>query len=112
MAGSRQDRRFGVPALASLLTHQVGVTLVQSIATGLAVGTTLKFVGGVAARGVGEPSGSAGDPFDAAEGLPGKAGCSGRGGRHGGEHRGRPRLERRCPADVLGQPLTESVIPL
>lgn len=45
----RQDHRNQGVVLSSLVTHQVGVTLVQSLLDGLVVGTTLRLVRGSAA---------------------------------------------------------------
>jgi len=60
----------GVARVASLITHHTGVTLVQSLTDRIAVGTTLKFVRGVAASGL-VPAGDRGDLLDDAGGLVG-----------------------------------------
>ena len=52
---------------SSLVTDHVGVTLVHSITSAVAIGGTLKFVRGAAANGVAE---RATDPFEAVESLP------------------------------------------
>jgi hypothetical protein len=51
---SRSERSPGVDELRmdTLITHHSGVTLVQSIARGVAIGTTLKVVRGVAASAI------------------------------------------------------------
>lgn len=52
---TRQGRHIlgpGEVRLDTLVTHHAGITLVQSIADGIAVGTTLKLVRGTAASGV------------------------------------------------------------
>ncbi len=58
--------------VSSLVTHHTGVTLVQSIVPGLAVGATLKLVRGVAAEGI-EPDGDRGDILGAGADLVGQA---------------------------------------
>lgn len=45
----RNDQRSGRTGLRSLVTHHVGVTLLQSLTDGIAVGATLKYVHGAAA---------------------------------------------------------------
>lgn len=55
----------------SLITHHAGVTLVQSLTDNLVVGTTLKFVRGVAASGF-VPAGDPGELLDEAGGLVGR----------------------------------------
>lgn len=54
-AQSERGRNTGQPhdiRVESLVTHHAGVTLVQSLADGIAVGATLKAVRGVAASGI------------------------------------------------------------
>jgi hypothetical protein len=59
----------GSAAVSSLVTHHIGVTLVQSLTDWMAVGTTLKLVRGVAGRGL--ASGNDLDElFDAVDDLP------------------------------------------
>jgi hypothetical protein len=69
--GSGPDRKEGL-AVASLVTHQAGLTLVQSLLEGLVVGTTLKFVRGIAV--VEALPADIADPLGVAGTLAGRAG--------------------------------------
>jgi F plasmid transfer operon protein TraF len=62
----------GASTVQTLITHHTGVTLVQSLADGISVGTTLKLVRGIAAAGT-APSGNVEDLLDEANDLVGKA---------------------------------------
>ena len=63
--GDREDRRVGV--IPSVLVHDVGVTLLTSIYTGVHVGTTLKFLRGRVEQPTGEGDGQG--QFDADLGM-------------------------------------------
>lgn len=67
VATARSSRNLSTAAelrLDSLITHHAGVTLVQSITAGVAVGTTLKVVRGIASSGV--VTATAGEALDIA----------------------------------------------
>lgn len=70
---SRENLRCGEVGVGALSTHHLGVTVVQSVLTGVAVGATLRLVRGVAARahlpGGTRPSGL----LDEADNLGGRA---------------------------------------
>ncbi len=57
----RQDSRLGLAALATLTTDNLGVTLVQSLGAGVAVGGTLRWVHGGAATALVEAGGQTPD---------------------------------------------------
>jgi hypothetical protein len=63
----RQDGRSVYPALISLVSQQVGVTMVQSVLQGLALGTTIRLVRGSAAIEAASPSASPGGVQDQEE---------------------------------------------
>lgn len=65
-------RADGVYRVDTLLSHHGGVTLVQSLGSNLAVGTTLKLVRGIVASAI-EPSGDRGGLLDEGANLIGKA---------------------------------------
>ncbi|MGH9160655.1 MAG: conjugal transfer protein TraF, partial [Vicinamibacteraceae bacterium] len=58
----------GTSELQSLVTHQAGVTILQSLVPSLAIGTTLKLVRGRAAHDIVTDTGA--DPIDTANALP------------------------------------------
>jgi hypothetical protein len=60
--------------LTSLIAHQTGLTVLQSLADGLVLGTTLKLVRGIAAEAPGEHGRRPADLLDQAAGLVGRAG--------------------------------------
>lgn len=62
----------GASDVETLITHHTGVTLVQSLADGIAVGTTLKLVRGIAASGT-VPGRNADELLDEANDLVGSA---------------------------------------
>ena len=64
-AGDRQDRRVGV--VRSLTVHDLGVTLLSSVFTGVHVGTTLKFLRGRVEHTTGDGPGQG--QFDADIGV-------------------------------------------
>lgn len=65
-------RADGVYRIDTLLSHHGGVTLVQSLGSNLAVGTTLKLVRGIVASAI-ETSGDRGELLDEGASLIGKA---------------------------------------
>lgn len=74
-AQARQNRNFradGIGRLDTLITHHAGVTLVQSIASNVAVGATLKLVRGIAASSV-ETADDPGAVLDEGSDLNGQA---------------------------------------
>jgi hypothetical protein len=58
---------------ASLITHNTGVTFVQSLADGVAVGTTIRYVRGIATSTTLPPAGDIQDLLDEASDLIGEA---------------------------------------
>jgi hypothetical protein len=72
VAGDRQDLRPREVRLSSLTTRQVGITLVQSLLPGVAVGATLKYVRGRAAGALAPAGTSADDLLDRASELGGR----------------------------------------
>ena len=72
----RNDARAPSPGLRSLVTDTVGLTLLQSLAEGIAVGGTIKYVYGNSAAGT--PSGPI-DPRDESAWLDEAAGLEGHG---------------------------------
>lgn len=68
--GDRQEGLAGMPVRA-LAATQLGVSLVHSVASGVHVGTTLKYLRGTLRGGVTETAMSSGDALDAAEDLTG-----------------------------------------
>lgn len=69
----REPSRTAEDAYASLVTHQAGVTLLHSITTDLIVGTTLKFVRGIASSGTLPAGDTPEDTLGAAADLIGQA---------------------------------------
>jgi hypothetical protein len=63
----------GTVAAESLVTHHTGITLVQSLTEGISIGTTLKFVRGVAAVDLPPTPASTEDLLDRAEHLDGSS---------------------------------------
>ncbi len=71
---SRIDGGAGGSEVSSLTTHQLGATILQSLADNVIVGTTLKWVRGVAAAGPLDAEAANGGRLDQARALDGRAG--------------------------------------
>jgi hypothetical protein len=71
-ASSRNDDRPDAAVLSTLTANHTGVTLLQSLGADFIVGTTLRWVHGVAATGPVTPDTSVGERLDEASALPGK----------------------------------------
>jgi F plasmid transfer operon, TraF, protein len=69
---SPSPSQSGASLTQTLITHNTGLTFVQSLATGLSVGGTVRFVRGIAASGE-LPAGSIDDLLDEASDLIGEA---------------------------------------
>ena len=68
--GGREDGQGGVP-VRSLSATQLGLTVVQTLLTGVHVGTTVKYVRGTARSGVGDPLVAVDDLLDYGDDLDG-----------------------------------------
>lgn len=75
-ASDRQDRQGLQLAQGSLVTHHTGVTLVQSLVRGVAIGATLKSVRGTAALGEGHGLETTEDLLAGAGDLDGRTGTA------------------------------------
>jgi len=69
---SRNEDRPDAAVLSTLTAHHTGVTLLQSLGADFIVGTTLRWVHGIAAAGPVAAGTSASDRLDEAGSLPGK----------------------------------------
>lgn len=67
------DTGSGAAAVSSLTTHHVGATILQSLGEAVVVGTTLRWVRGVAAAGPDSPGAGTGERLAAARDRPGRS---------------------------------------
>jgi len=71
---SRNDGGTGVSGVSSLTAHQLGATILQSLTEHVIIGTTLKWVRGVAAAGPLDPEAANPERLDQARALAGQTG--------------------------------------